>query len=68
MNSNPIERRAAETEPPVSVVLQRVHELSETLNAMVAEDERRKQALAELTRFERFLVVHMGAKIPYKKK
>ena len=68
MSSNPIERRAAATEPPFSVVLQRVQELSETLNAMVAEDERRKRALAELTRFERFFVVHMGAKIPYAKK
>ncbi|GAA1874408.1 hypothetical protein GCM10009715_21400 [Paeniglutamicibacter psychrophenolicus] len=68
MSSDPIESRAAATERPVSVALQSMQELSETLSAMVAEDERRKRALAELNRFERFLVVHMGAKIPYKKK
>ncbi|WP_411733607.1 hypothetical protein [Paeniglutamicibacter sp.] len=68
MSSDPIESRTAATEPPNAALLKRVHELSETLNAMVAEDERRKQALAELTRFERFFVVHMGAKIPYAKK
>ncbi len=68
MSSGLTESRAAAAEPPKAALPKRVHELSETLNAMVAEDEKRKQALAELTRFERFFVVHVGAKIPYAKK